>query len=88
MDQFIQQEKTVELSFTDMSSGQFIRITSSDMKHLVIYKDVDQAMYVPFQGENEYYSVPAGTYEYTWNLAQEFLERGYDVFDIYYQPSN
>ena len=79
LSQFVRQEKTIELSTIDMSSGSFVRINSEDMDELAIFKNVDQAKFTDRNGSVEYYSIPNGTYNVAISLAETFKEKGTNV---------
>lgn len=70
-DQMILSEKKEELSDFDMSSGNFVRLTSSDMNTLAFYQSKEQVLCV-VNDQNSYYDPPQGIYDTALALAKEF----------------
>lgn len=70
-DQMILSEKKEELSDIDMSSGNFVRLTSSDMNTLAFYQSKEQVLCV-VDDQNSYYDPPQGIYDTALALAKEF----------------
>lgn len=70
-DQMILSEKKEDLSDIDMSSGNFVRLTSSDMNTLAFYQSKEQVLCV-VNDQNSYYDPPQGIYDTVLALAKEF----------------
>ena len=70
-DQMILSEKKEDLSDFDMSSGNFVRLTSSDMNTLAFYQSKEQVLCV-VNDQNSYYDPPQGIYDTALALAKEF----------------
>lgn len=70
-DQMILSEKKEDLSDFDMSSGNFVRLTSSDMNTLAFYQSKEQVLCI-VDDQNSYYDPPQGIYDTALALAKEF----------------
>ena len=73
-DQMILSEKKEDLSDIDMSSGNFVRLTSSDMNTLAFYQSKEQVLCV-VNDQNSYYDPPQGIYDTALALAKEFSSK-------------
>ena len=73
-DQMILSEKKEELSDIDMSSGNFVRLTSSDMNTLAFYQSKEQVLCV-VDDQNSYYDPPQGIYDTILALAKGFSSK-------------
>ena len=73
-DQMILSEKKEDLSDFDMSSGNFVRLTSSDMNTLAFYQIKEQVLCV-VNDQNSYYDPPQGIYDTALALEKEFSSK-------------
>lgn len=70
-DQMVLADKKEELSDIDMTSGNFVRITSSNMNTLAFYQSKEQVLCIVGEQTN-YYDPPQGIYDTSLALAKEF----------------